>query len=409
MERTLAGATGDGALVVGAGAAGLGAAAELRRSAVPVVVLDRAHRVGESWRSRYDGLRLNSARVVSGVRGAPISWAAGRFPSRDAYADYLASCVDRLGLDVRCGIEVTRIDRHENGYVIRSPQGEFNAAAVVVATGYDREPCVPDWPGRDSFTGELLHASEYRNAAAFAGRHALVVGTGNSGTEIAAQLAGAGAGRVHVAMRTPVNILPRSFMGIPSSVLGALGRRHPAAFADVIGRVIQRLSWGNLSAYGMPRAPFGVGTELQRKGLGPVIDGGFVDALCAGRLELVAGLDRFEGGDVVLADGSQLRPDAVIAATGYGHGLEPLVGHLGVLDATGRPLRVDGASPPGAPGLYFNGFWLPLSGQLPAMRVTSRRIAAQIARDTSHRGAATGRRRSHFWSCPRREANPVTP
>jgi PPOX class probable F420-dependent enzyme len=379
-------------VVVGAGAAGLGAAAELRRRGLPVVVLDRAPRAGESWRSRYDGLRLNSARVISGVRGAPIPWAAGRFPSRDAYAGYLASCVDRLGLDVRFGVHAERIDRHEDGFVVRSSDGDLPAAAVVVATGCDRVPCVPDWPGRASFTGRLLHASDYHACAPFAGRDVLVVGTGNSGTEIAAQLAGAEAARVRVAMRTPVNIFPRSFMGIPTSVLGALGRRQPAALADAMGHAIQQLSFGDLSRHGMPRAPFGVGTELRRKGLGPVVDGGFVDALRTGRIELVAAVERFAGGEVVLADASRLRPDVVIAATGYRHDLEELVGHLGVLDAAGRPLHVDGTAAPGVPGLYFNGFWLPLPGQLAAMRMTSKRIGAQIARDARRRAPARASR-----------------
>ena len=81
------------AVVVGAGPAGLSAAAELRRRGVEVLVLERAAEAGASWRTRYDGLRLNSSRSVSGVRGAPIPRRAGTFPSRDAYAEYLASCV----------------------------------------------------------------------------------------------------------------------------------------------------------------------------------------------------------------------------------------------------------------------------------------------------------------------------
>ena len=143
---------------------------------------------------------------------------------------------------------------------------------------------------------------------------------------------------------------------------------------------MQRIAWGDLARYGMPRSPYGVATELRVRGLGPTLDRGFVAALKSGRLTLVPAVERFDGQNVVLAGGEEIQPEVVIAATGYLHGLEPLVGHLGVLLESGKPAARTGGAHPAAPGLYFNGFWLPLSGQLPAMRRTSRRIARAIAR-----------------------------
>jgi putative flavoprotein involved in K+ transport len=385
------------AVVVGGGPAGLGAAAEVSRRGLRAVVLERAA-PGASWRARYDGLRLNSGRIASGVRGVPIPRSAGRFPTRDVYADYLAGCVERLGLDVRAGVEATRVDRVDGGYVVRSSEGDLRGRCVVVATGYDRVPHVPSWPGRESFAGELLHAHEYRNPKPFAGRDVLVVGTGNSGTEIAAELASGGARSVRVAMRTPGNLLPRQVLGIPTNLFGVVARHQPAAVTDAVARLLQRLAWGDLSLYGLPPAPYGVGTELERKGLGPVVDGGFVDALRAGRVTLVAALAGFEGEEVVLADGTRLRPDVVVAATGYRHGLEPLVGHLGVLDESGRPTRIDGTADPAAPGLFFNGYWLPLPGQLTGMRITSRRIGREVARAAAAARALDRGTRRRGWS-----------
>ena len=383
----------QGAVVIGAGSAGLSAAAALRRAGVDVVVLERAGEAGASWRARYDGLRLNSGRTVSSVPGARIPRSAGQFPARDAYADYLAGCVERLGLDVRFGVSVSRVERDGDGYVLATSDGSLRARSVVVATGYDHDPCIPDWPGRDEFAGELVHASSYRNPAPFAGRSVLVVGTGNSGTEISAQLGAAGGvGRVWLSMRTPVNIVPRRLFGVSLSVLVSRPLRQPAAIADVGGRLIQRLVFGDLTRHGMPRAPMGIGTEMRVKGLGPVIDGGFVEALKAGRVTLVPAVAGFEGADVVLADDTRVRPDTVIAATGYRHGLEDLVGHLGVLDDAGRPARRDGSAHPAAPGLHFNGYLLPLPGQLYGMRVTARRIAREVVRDRApSRVGARGR------------------
>ena len=108
---------------------------------------------------------------------------------------------------------------------------------------------------------------------------------------------------------------------------------------------------------------------------------GFVEALKQGRIELVAAVERFDGAEVVLMDGTRIRPDAVVAATGYRRGLEPLLGHLGVLDAGGNPVVVGGRTHPAAPGLYFNGFYASLSGQLRHMRRHARAIARAIDRD----------------------------
>ena len=368
-------------VVVGAGAAGLGVATELRRRGVDrVVVLERAPCVASSWRARYDGLRLNTVRRLSGLRGHPIPAAAGTWPTRDSFVAYLEDVMRRNELDVRFGIEVQRVDRAAPHWDVRTSAGVLSARHVVIAVGYDRVPQMPDWPGRSGFTGELLHASDYRNPAPLRGRDVLVVGCGNSGSEIATQLAAGGAARVRVSFRTPVNIMPARFLGVPTPLLARFSESSPALLVDQGGFLMQRLAWGDLSSYGMPRAPHGIATELKVRGLGATLDRGFVSALKAGRLQLAPAVERLDGDEVVLSGGERIRPEVVIAATGYRHGLEPLVGHLGVLQPSGRPAVRTGGSHPAAPGLYFNGYWLPLPGQLPAMRRTSRRIARRISR-----------------------------
>jgi putative flavoprotein involved in K+ transport len=111
-----------------------------------------------------------------------------------------------------------------------------------------------------------------------------------------------------------------------------------------------------------------------------VQDVGLIDAVRAGRVEVVAAVEGFEGGKVVLADGSRVEPDAVVAATGYVRALEGLVGHLGVLDARGRPVVHGARSPQGAPGLYFTGFTNPISGMLRELALDAVRIAKAVTR-----------------------------
>lgn len=110
---------------------------------------------------------------------------------------------------------------------------------------------------------------------------------------------------------------------------------------------------GDLSHYGLPRPPVGLATQMAKPHQSPAYDAGFVASVKAGRIEIVAAVEGFDAADVLLADGSRIQPDAVIAATGYRRGLEPLVGHLGVLDEQGTPLAYGGRQHPSAPGLFF--------------------------------------------------------
>jgi putative flavoprotein involved in K+ transport len=331
---------------------------------------------------------------MSAIPHAPIPRAAGRWPSADAYVEYLEATAKRWALAIRFDTEVRRIDRVGGAYTVALSEGALRARWVVVATGYDHVPHTPEWPGREGFAGELLHAADYLNPSPFVGRDVLVVGCGNSGTEIAVQLARAGAARVRLALRTPPNLFPRELHRVPVQVLGALTQYQPTWLADRSGRLLQRLAWGDLTRYGLPPAPMGIATELRSKGLGPVVDTGFVDEVRRGRVEIVSTLVDFENHDVQLAGGAVVRPDTVIAATGYRHGLEPLVGHLGVLSGSGRPARVDGGPLPQAPGLYFNGYRLPVSGQLTAMRASSRRIAREVVGERRRAARASGASRT---------------
>jgi putative flavoprotein involved in K+ transport len=373
-------------VVIGAGSAGLGTAAELGRRGIRALVLERSSAVGASWRGRYEGLRLNNDRWTARLPGARIPPRAGRWPAREEFIAYLDRYAESNRLDIRLGVEVERIDRDVEGWRLQTPDGPLRSPFVVVATGHDRCRYLPAWPGMDGFSGRLLHAFEFQGAAAFRGQDVLIVGIGTSATEIAVRLPGGGARRVRVAVRTPPNLMPSEFLGLPITVFARLFERMPARLVDWLGRIVVWLEIGDPRKYGLEPAPYGVGTELAIKGMGPVIDRGFLDAVEAGQVELVASLEGFEGGEARLADGSRIRPDVVIAATGYRSGLEELVGHLGILTPSGEPAAIGADTLPAAPGLYFNGYRLPLSGELSGIRRDARRIARAIAAGRSGRG-----------------------
>lgn len=398
------------AIVLGAGAAGLAAAATLQSAGIDTVVLERSDQVGASWRSRYDGLRLNTTAWMStqpGFRARRRCF--GEFPSRDAWIEYLESYAAHHRIYVRFGTEAQQLAPVDGGWRVGTDRGELQARFVVVATGYDHDPNVPHWPGRDGFTGELIHSSAYRNPEPYRDRDVLVVGPGTTGSEVAVLLSRGGARRVRVACRTPPNVLARKFLGLSVNLHGIALNRFPLRVADQIIWLSQRMRFGNLDRYGLPRSPDGVATTLRRRQQTPAYDelDGFVAALKAGRIEIVGAVVGFEGPEVLLVDGTRIQPEAVIAATGYRRGLEPLVAHLGVLGEDGIPLVSGGNQHPSAPGLFFTGYRADLSGQLRLMRPDARAIARTVRQERRpwSRAPAAGPRRAFTVSRLRQSRN----
>ena len=365
------------AVVCGAGPAGLGTAACLKRAGLEPLILERGEAVASSWRGRYEALRLNSWGWLSRLPGLTAGLSA--YPSRDEWVDYLERYARRRRLAVRFGVEVERIDRAGDGWSIATSQGEFRSRIVVVATGHDHTPYLPDWPGVESYRGELLHAAEFERTEPFRDRDVLIVGANTSGVELAGLLVHGGAGRILVAVRTPPTILTRNIAGrIPGHPLALLLDALPASISDRLGRAGQRRLFGDLEAHGLGQPRLGIKSTVMRHGKGPAIDEGFVHAIRAGRIEVVGPVVAFDGSEVVLAGGARVVPDAVIAATGYRRGLERLVGHLGVLDGEGRPRAQAGAELPDAPGLHFVGYRAGVAGPLLQIRRDAKLLARSI-------------------------------
>jgi len=207
----------------------------------------------------------------------------------------------------------------------------------------------------------------------------LVIGVGNSGSEIATDMCEGGARRVWIAVRTPPQIVRRDTAGWPAHATGILVSRLPAGLVDPVARLQQRLTVPDLAPYGIPRPDDGLLSRVRRSGEVPLQDVGFIEAVRSRKVTPVAAVTGFEGDKVLLADGSAIAAQAVIAATGYRCGLEQLAGHLGVLDDRGVP-KVHGG-PPAAPGLFFLGYNVSLRGMLRDIAAEARRLAPAVARD----------------------------
>jgi putative flavoprotein involved in K+ transport len=370
--------------VIGGGPAGLSAAYALRARGIRAVVLEKSDGVGAPWRRHYDRLHLHTTRRLSALPGLPIPRRFGRWVARDDVVRYLEKYAEVHALEIVTGVEVSRVERSPDGsgWLLHATGGrELTGAAVIVATGYNHTPYVPDWAGLDTYTGDFVHAGDYRSPTPYAGRDVLVVGVGNTGAEIAVDLVEGGASRVRLSVRTAPHIVRRSTAGWAAQYTGVLVRRLPVGIVDRLARPMAKLSVPDLSKHGLPRPDTGLYSRI-KEGAIPVQDVGLIDAVRGGRVEVVAAVESFEDDKVVLADGNRLGPDAVIAATGYVRSLEGLVGHLDVLDAQGRPVVNGAHCPDNAPGLLFSGYVTPISGTFRELSIDAVKIAKAIARDT---------------------------
>jgi putative flavoprotein involved in K+ transport len=364
-------------VVVGGGSAGLATAALLRRRGLDPLVLEAGPEPGAAWRDRYDRLRLHTPRLLSGLPGRRIPRRYGRWVRRDDLIAYFHEYAEAERIDLRTGVRVERIEADGGAWRLETADDAVRADEVVVATGYNGAPWIPGWPGRHGFPGELLHSSAYRNPEPFRGRDVLVVGAGNSGAEIAHDVADGGAARARLSVRTPPQIVRRATAGIPAQLIGMAIRRLPPDWIDPVSKALRRAAIPDLAAQGLPRPELGLRSAFLATGTTPILDVGIVDAVRSGRVEVVAAVEGFEGADVLLADGSRVAPDAVIAATGFRAGLDRLVGHLGVLDRRGLPTTTDGE--PALPGLWFVGFVPTLGGQLREGSIAAGKVAAALA------------------------------
>jgi cation diffusion facilitator CzcD-associated flavoprotein CzcO len=361
------------AIIIGAGPAGLATAAALQARGLNATILEKSDAVGAVWRRHYDRLHLHTDRARSGLPGLPIPKAYGRYPSRAHVVEYLEAYAAESALKPVFDAPVHAVRR--DGRTWRAEAGEHSRSApiVVVATGWADYPHSPTWPGMEQFRGPILHSSRYRNPAPFAGQRVLVVGYGNSGAEIALDLSEAGVD-VTLAVRSPVNVIPRELFGLPILAWGLTGRLFPSRVADTINAPLLRFATGSIEKLGLKRSPKGPLQSIEEDRRVPLIDIGTLDAIRDGRIKLRGDIASFTPEGVVFKQSPGERFDAIILATGFRPDMRALLPDAkGVLNATGAPLVSGRAT--AQPGLFFCGAIPSALGQLRQIGIEARCIA----------------------------------
>ena len=367
----------DDVLVIGAGPAGLAVSACLGREGVPYTLVERANAVAASWTRHYDRLHLHTVKRLSQLPFSPWPSDTPRYPSRADVVSYLQRYAVDHGIVPRTGIEVQYVARAGARFEVRTSAGVMTPRVVVVATGDNGEPVRPAFPGLATFAGRVVHAKDYRNPQPYLGARTLVVGCGNSGAEIALDLAEHGV-EVAMVVRGPVHVVPRDLFGRPSQETSVLLSHLPVALRDALVAPILRLAVGDLSRWGIVRPAVGPGRMIEDTGRIPMLDIGTIAQVRAGRIRVVPGVAHVEPHGVRFADGTTRAVDAIILATGYHPALDRLVeGFAAIADSRGRPHRFGAET--AMSGLFFVGFSNTPTGALREIALEAPRVAAHIA------------------------------
>lgn len=346
-------------LIIGGGQAALATAYFLRRTQLSFLLLDDQPQPGGAWQHGWDSLRLFSPATWSSIAGWQMPNPEPGYPHRDAVIDYLMQYEARYQLPIVRPVHVDSVTRDGELFVVQAGSQHWRCRALVSATGTWSKPFIPTYPGSAAFTGQQLHSAHYRDPQAFAGKRVLVVGGGNSGAQIFAEVS-------NVADTLWITPQPPAFL--PDEVDGRVlfERATERWKAQQEGRVIDQ--------------PVG--------GLGDIVMVEPVrEARERGVLVAERPFQRFTADGVEWDDGSREAVDAVIWCTGFRPALDHLQ-NLGVLEADGK-IAVDGTRASKQPGLWLVGYgeWTgaasaTLIGVTRTARSTVNEIAAALQGDT---------------------------
>ena len=277
-------------LIIGGGQAGLAAGYYAKQLGLRFQILDEQGHVGESWRRRYDSLKLFTPKEYSSLPGLEFSGDPHECPSKDEVADYLKKYADEFELPVNFNQHVKSVTSVAGNFKVETEGSEYLAQSVIVATGPFQKPRIPEW-AKEIASSKQIHSSEYRNPEQIQGNKVLVVGGGNSGAQIAEELAG---------LSFDVSLSVNSRMRfIPEMILG----KSVFWWLDVTG-VLEAPTKSRRA------------TLLRKRG-DPIIGGNLKDLIQDGKVTLESGATQTQDGAIIFNDGTSNTYDTIIWSTGF--------------------------------------------------------------------------------------------
>ena len=259
----------------------------------------------------------------------------------------------------------------------------YESNIVIVATGRNQKPNVPEFPGLNTFTGNILHSSQYKNGKAFAGKNVLIVGFGNSGCEQAICLHEHGA-HPSFSVRSAVNVIPRDIFGLPALEIGKLTSMFSPRVRDKLNAPLLKMLVGDITKLGLKKSAYGPLEQIEKQRKIPLLDIGTIKLIKQGHIKIYGDIVKIEGNTIHFEDKKSQAFDAIILATGYQHNLNSFLeidnDRLHDLD---KPIAKQSYF--GKDGLYFCGFFISPKGMLREIGIEAAQIAKNIASKYSKR------------------------
>ena len=365
-------------LIIGASVAGLSTAAALQKQGIGYTIIEKGDRVGAPWHRHYQRLHLHTSKRFSHLPYKKFPAATSRYPSRRQVIDYLEDYRRSFNINPLFNTEALSITREGDHWLTVTNNGPIPATHLVMATGVYTKPRPLDFKGLETFPGKVLHSCQYKTGGDFAGQTVLVVGFGNSACEIAIDLHEHRAIPV-MAVRSPVNVVPRDIFGISVLELSALLKPLPPRIADSISAPLMKALIGDLTRIGLQPMPYGPLEEIRRDGNPPVLDIGTIKYIRQGHIAVRGDIHHIDGSTIHFTGGHSQSFDAIVAAIGYYRDCDRIL-HA-------DPARFDDLKHPiakqkyfGAAGLYFCGYWISPTGQFRSIGSDALLIAKHIAR-----------------------------
>jgi cation diffusion facilitator CzcD-associated flavoprotein CzcO len=368
-------------IIIGASAAGLSCAACLTKKSIPYILLEKENGVAAPWRKHYDRLHLNTEKYTSSLPYLKFNKEAPVYPSRDYIVNYMEEYAARFNIQPLFHQEVLSVTKKENDWKVVTRDRNFTAKNVIIATGFNRRPLIPTWPGTNNFKGRIFHSSFYKNGAEYKGKKVLVVGFGNSACEISICLHEYGATPA-LSVKGAVNIVPRDagseFANKAISSLAFISKLFPE-FVDKLNAPVLKKKYGDYGLYGLKKLPYGPNVQMIRHKRVPLLDIGTIELIKQGHIKVYPAIESFTESGVRFTNGVAEKFDAVILATGYTPSVADFINDSNVVtDERGRPVTSGIES--GLPNLFFCGFQISPAGMLNEIGREAKRIAKLISR-----------------------------